>query len=414
MTLSLILVIQLTSKRRRGLMIGLTNAGFTIGLSTGAIAYGALMPLIGWRAVFWLQCPLGITGGLGVYFSIPPSATHPSSKGQTTLQKLASVDYAGAFTLTLAIVFFLYSLSTPTILVFPLLLSLFFLVPLFLLIESSPRLTPTPILPLSILSDRGILFSCLSQLTFMAARWTVLFYAPVFALAVRGLSPAAAGAALIPTNLGFGSGGLIIGWLHIRRAGSFWLASVVSLFFFGVTLLALSRASTLATPAMVYILIIFVNGLCTGAALNYTLAHLLHLSDPAEHFIVTGLLSTFRGFAGSFGTAIGGGLFGRTLHASLVEGFSLLDGQAPDSARQKLIAVLVGSPASVYKLGDAERAVAVAGYETGLRALYRASAGLCVLVLVLQATTGWKGPVSDEEEEVIEEMIAEHDGRMEA
>lgn len=48
MTLSLILVLQLTSRRRRGVFVGLVNAGFTIGLSTGAVVYGALLPAIGW------------------------------------------------------------------------------------------------------------------------------------------------------------------------------------------------------------------------------------------------------------------------------------------------------------------------------------------------------------------------------
>jgi MFS family permease len=51
MTLSLILVLQLTSKRRRGLFIGLVNAGFTIGLSTGAVVFGALLTAIGWVIV---------------------------------------------------------------------------------------------------------------------------------------------------------------------------------------------------------------------------------------------------------------------------------------------------------------------------------------------------------------------------
>jgi MFS family permease len=48
MTLCMILVIQLTSKRRRGLWIGLTNAGFTIGVSAGAVVFGALFPVLGW------------------------------------------------------------------------------------------------------------------------------------------------------------------------------------------------------------------------------------------------------------------------------------------------------------------------------------------------------------------------------
>lgn len=48
MTLSVILVLELASKERRGVFVGLVNCGFTIGLSTGAVVYGALLPVIGW------------------------------------------------------------------------------------------------------------------------------------------------------------------------------------------------------------------------------------------------------------------------------------------------------------------------------------------------------------------------------
>jgi hypothetical protein len=57
----------------------------------------------------------------------------------------------------------------------------------------------------------------------MASRWTILFYTPVYAIAVRGWSPASAGAILVPTNAGFAIGGILAGWLHIRRAGSFYM-----------------------------------------------------------------------------------------------------------------------------------------------------------------------------------------------
>lgn len=84
-------------------------------------------------------------------------------------------------------------------------------------------LAHVPIIPVSVLKSRGALLSCLAQLGFMTSRWLVLFYTPVYAIAVRGWVPAAAGTILIPTNLGFAIGGLIVGWLHIRRAGSFYL-----------------------------------------------------------------------------------------------------------------------------------------------------------------------------------------------
>ena len=46
--LALILILQLASNKRRGLLLGLVNSGFTIGVSIGAVFGGALLPVIGW------------------------------------------------------------------------------------------------------------------------------------------------------------------------------------------------------------------------------------------------------------------------------------------------------------------------------------------------------------------------------
>jgi MFS family permease len=48
MTISFILVLELSSKKRRGLFIGLVNTGFTLGVSFGAVVAGALLPVVGW------------------------------------------------------------------------------------------------------------------------------------------------------------------------------------------------------------------------------------------------------------------------------------------------------------------------------------------------------------------------------
>ncbi|KAL2131505.1 hypothetical protein VTI74DRAFT_4947 [Chaetomium olivicolor] len=421
MTLCMILVIQLTSKKRRGLWVGLTNAGFTLGVSAGAVVFGALLPVLGWRLLFGAQAPMAALAGLGVSLSIPRFTPYSNVKDKSTLQKLAGLDYAGAATLTTTIVLFLYGLSGGAVQPLPILLSLLFLT-VFLLIE---RRASDPVIPLPVLKSRGVLLSCLSQLGFMAARWTVLFYAPIFVLAVRGLSPALAGSVLIPTNLGFGIGGLVVGALHIRRAGSFWLPALASLALFSAALFAMAFVSSAAAAAGVYVAVVFVNGLCTGAALNYTLAHLLHLSSPDVHFIVTGLLSTFRGFAGSFGTAIGGGVFTRTLRAALTDGFVMLDGGEGggggglSKARQKLISVLIGSPAVVWREGvltAAEREVAVIGYERALEVLYKSAAAMCVVVVLMQAATGWTAPMGDgkEDDEEFREEFVEDERTMEA
>ncbi|KAI1762147.1 MFS general substrate transporter [Hypoxylon sp. FL1150] len=392
--LAIVLVLELTTKRKRGLFIGLLNAGFTTGVSLGAVFFGGLISVTGWRALFWIQVPPSLLAGLGIYFSIPSSfSSSHRSKESSLSSKLKRIDYPGAFFLSATVVLFLFGLSG-TIQVIPLLVSLATLV-IFVLIEY--YVATDPIIPIAVMQNRGALLSCLSQLGFMAARWTVLFYAPITALAVRGFTPATSGSILIPTNLGFGSGGLLVGWLHVRRTGSFWSSCVVSFALFAASLFALSLASTPDIPIALYVAVVFVNGLFTGAALNYTLAHLLHLAPPDTHYVATSLLGTFRGFAGSFGSAIGGGIFARTLRGSLEEGFG------GPRARPELVRKLVGSPALVYGGGlDAqEQEVAVRGYVDALRILFQAAVVLSVIVLVVQAATGWRGPddiVKDQEE----------------
>lgn len=45
---SILFVLELTSKKRRGLFIGLVNSGFTSGVALGAVVAGALAPALGW------------------------------------------------------------------------------------------------------------------------------------------------------------------------------------------------------------------------------------------------------------------------------------------------------------------------------------------------------------------------------
>jgi hypothetical protein len=296
-------------------------------------------------------------------------------------------------TQTLTIVLFLYGLSGATVRLFPVMVSLVSLAG-FVAIEY--LVARDPVIPLEVLRSRSILLCCLAQLGFLAARWTILFYGPIYMLAVRGLSPALSGSVLIPTNIGYGLGNLVVGMLHIRKGGSYWLPCLVSIFFFGLTLFCISFVSMASSSVPVYLSLLVVNGFATGAGLQYTLAHLLHLAPaaPKPQYTATSLFGTFRGFAGSFGTAIGGGFVKRSLQDSLSAGFQRLDGGGSvGEGRKALISRLIGSPGLVFGGGltESERWVAVRGYEITLRNLYQGAAILCILVLALQAGTGWAG-----------------------
>jgi hypothetical protein len=239
----------------------------------------------------------------------------------------------------------------------------------------------------------------------MMCRWTVLFYTPVYALALRDWSPAAAGSILIPTNAGFALGGLLVGWFHIRRDGSFYVALLVIFAMYPLSFLLLGVVSTPETPVALYVAATFINGLITGAALNYTLAHLLHLTAPSTHFVATSLLGTFRGFAGSFGSAVGGGIFTRVLGRTLEQGFD----NKGLKGRENLIRRLLGSPALVAGLTGVEKEVALIGYEKALKSLFWAAAGMTVVTVVIQAGTGWKAGKEQDYEALEVDSDGEHE-----
>lgn len=278
------------------------------------------------------------------------------------------------------------------------------------------RVPSDPIIPLQVLSSRGALLSCLAQVGLMSARWTILFFTPIFMLAVHGAAPAQAGSILIPTNVGFGLGGLVIGWLHIRRSGSFWLPSLISLSLIGVTLFMLSQVATPDHSVEAFVAVVFISGFATGAFLNYTLAHIIHLSPKNTEYVTTSLMGTFRGFGGSFGTSLGGGVFYRILRARLASGFSDLDGTDDlDPARRQLISRLMGSPSLVFhgNLKPDERAIALQGYTLASQGVWQAAAMLALLMLLVQAGTGWTAPKGKEEEESLTQaraVVAESEG----
>lgn len=409
-TISIIIVLELTGSKRRGLGIGILNSTMTFGVAIGATAAGALLPIIGWRALFWIQLPVCLFGGLILLFALPADfhtgskSKDPSSKDADTWKRLRRLDYTGAITLTSSLAILLYAFAHPKgVPLLPIVLS-GVVGATFVLNEI--YMTHDPIIPIALMRSRGLLLTCLGTVGFMMARWSVLFYAPTYALAVRIWSPSTAGAMLIPTNLGFAMGGLLVGWLHIKRQGSFYIPTLITYAVFATTMAILGFLAHDATPAWLFVLIVFICGFATGAATNYNLAHLLHLTPPETHYVGTALLATFRGFAGSFGSAIGGGIFGRTLRTSLKKGFADLGLE-----RRRLIRELLGSPALVGQLEGPERDVAVNGYQDALKVLWLSMALIALAMFFVQAGTGWKGDAQkkkedDERQALLEEETA--------
>lgn len=264
-------------------------------------------------------------------------------------------------------------------------LSAIFLVA-FLTIEG--KYAGTPIIPLKVIRSRGTLMTCIATLGMMMSRYLIILYAPVYFMTSRFWSPVHAGLSLIAVNGGFAVGGLTVGWIHIRRSGSFYVATLVTDVLFTIIFFITSSISTLTIPVPVYLGFLFLNGCTTGASLNYALVHMLHLTPPSSHFIATSVLAMFRGFGGSFGSAIGGGVFSRVLKSALERGFN----EHGLVGKEDLITKLLGSPRLVASLSGVEKDVAMTGYTAAVKGLFFAGALLGLMATVFQAMTGWKEP----------------------
>jgi predicted MFS family arabinose efflux permease len=384
-------LIQATPEERNGLAQAFLNTGYTIGVSAGAIIAGAIEPHLGWRSLFWFQVPLAVTAGVILLVAVPSELTghgpdRPLDNHETLMEKVKSIDYIGGILLVVSISAFLYGLASPTfdlVSITFILVSSLVLLPIFVLQEGRH---PRPIISVHMLKSRPVLFSCFATLGYMMARWAVLFYTPIFATAIRGTSPAKAGSFLIPTNVGFGVGNLLSGWGHIKKEKSYYGPTLVIYALFPISLTLIAVVTTSTVSLYLYWFLLFVNGLCAGAGINYSLAHLRHLVLRTDRIIAIALFTTFRTFAGTFGATIGAGFFDRKLRAALNSHFRALN-PPPGLLRE-----LMGSPRAVQKLRGVFKEAAIQGYEDALKTLFLAGVGLALVTLILQAFTGWTKP----------------------
>jgi hypothetical protein len=175
-------------------------------------------------------------------------------------------------------------------------------------------------------------------------------------------------------------------------------SSILSIVIFTGTLFALTYLTNPDLPAWSFMLTTLANGLCTGATLNYTLIHVLHLTPLSTHFIISSLMTTFRGFGASFGSAVGGGVFARGLSRAFRDGCAAR-GLVVD---EDLLEQVLGSPVLVGQLQGEWHEVAKEAYVGGLNALWIFSCIVALAAVFLQAGTGWKGIGDRERDEVIE------------
>jgi EmrB/QacA subfamily drug resistance transporter len=285
---------------QRGQALGLQATMTYLGLTVAPSVGGWLTDLLSWRAVFYINVPVGLLAFLLSWRFIP---TDPPSDNPERF------DLAGALLFMSGLVLLLFGLNqghawgwiSPAILG-TLLLSLVFLVA-FIIFESRQA---NPMLDLSLFKRRVFSSSVLSAVMNYITLFSIIFLLPFYLLQGRGLTPSQAGLLLTAQPLIMAIIAPISGTLSDRIGTR--LPGI-----FGMALLALGAylLSRLG-PQSAYIdvaLALGIVGLGTGIFISPNNSALMGSAPFHRQGIAAGVLATARSTGMVLGIGLAGAIF---------------------------------------------------------------------------------------------------------
>jgi MFS transporter, DHA2 family, methylenomycin A resistance protein len=286
----------------RGRAVGLWAAGASVGLSGGPVVGGALIAALGWRAIFFINVPIGL---FGIWLTLRYAR-------ETSRAPERSVDLPGQVAAVIA----LATLAAATIERFPPGFAVAAAaLAAFLWIESR---SAQPMLPLAFFRRRTFAASAAMGLALNVAVYGLIFVLSLFFQREQGLSPMQTGLAFAPmtgvvfaTNIAAGRLARRFGPRAVILTGGALAAAACA------ALLGVDRSTAYA--AMVVPLIVF--GGSIGLIVPVMTSELLSSVERSRSGIASGTLNTMR----QSGSVIGVALFGVVgLHTGLAASIGLL------------------------------------------------------------------------------------------
>ncbi|KAJ5895674.1 hypothetical protein N7495_007365 [Penicillium taxi] len=304
LTLSEILIADLTPLRERGKFIGLLSMMWAVGCVCGPIVGGALAHEDTWRWIFAINLPLSLVSLTLICISLNWDRTMQSEKGH--------IDWVG---------FGLFIPSMATFLIpvtwggemFPW-ASWHTLVPLLVgsaglifFVVYEALIARNPFLLGSIFQDSHSRLIYLQAFMHGLVVWCILYYLPLYYQAVQSYTPLMSGVALLPETFTISISAGLVGIL-ITTTGYYYSALWVGwiLTMTGVGLLYLLNTKTAVYE---WVLINLVVGLGTGSLFTSTNLAIQanRSSDEISHAL--GFFAFFRTLGQSIGVAVGGTTF---------------------------------------------------------------------------------------------------------
>ncbi len=282
--------------RALGLQASLTYAGLTVGPTLG----GWLAQALSWRAVFFINLPVGAGAFLLSSLLIP--------RDQPAVQR-ERFDAPGALAYIAGLTALLLTLNKAhewgwgSLRALALTLCAGVFLVLFVRRE---RRTAEPMLDLTLFRSRVFSMSTLNAVLNYICQYTVVFMLPFYLIQARGLSPAQAGLILSAQPLIMAFAAPTAGILSDRMDGR--ILSSFGMLVFAVGLVLLARLDA-ASPMWQPVVALLFTGMGTGTFIAPNNSALMGAAPRGRQGIAAGILSTARNTGMMLGVGLAGAIF---------------------------------------------------------------------------------------------------------
>ena len=283
-TNSAAMIVDATPAEELGLSLGINQVAFRMGSMAGLTVSGIILSVLDWRALFYVNVPIGIFGTAWAHFRLRELAK---------LERGAPIDWGGfvAFTvfilsLLLALTVAAYGVSEAATIAGLLALSAAGL-SAFVFLE---RRHPHPLLDLKLLRIREFTGGLLAQMLNAIAFGAVLFLLSLYFQLVLDKKPLEAGLLIIPTDIATLAAGPLSGRLsdkygHLPFTTTGLALTSLSLFLFSTT-----DASTPYPLLVVYMMLL---GAGLGFFASPNISSIMGSVPPVRRGVASGFRATF-------------------------------------------------------------------------------------------------------------------------
>jgi EmrB/QacA subfamily drug resistance transporter len=284
----------------RGKYMGLFSAIWAIASLLGPTLGGWLTDVYSWRAIFYINLPVGIIACLALYFFFPyrkPEGVAPK------------IDFLGAVMLVLFLLPFLVGLNNASAYGIQSLSAfgpLLFCAVMAVIFARVEKRATEPIIPPSLLRIRDVQLALFVFLSVSIGMFSVTLFVPLFMQVVMNLSPTVAGSLFTPLTLAMAAAATTSGQL-MSRLGRYKPLAIVGLAIATISVFALSRFDAHVSNTVMVVTLIGI-GIGLGMTFPIFTISAQNAAPPGMIGAATALVQFCRSVGGTIGAAAMGSL----------------------------------------------------------------------------------------------------------